>query len=91
MIFHPRPGQRVRIHYARRSASVMPHHGKTGVVRTVAKGPGPRNVAVEIDGAVGVVRIAARGPGPGNVGVEIDGRLVVVPRGNLVAIREAAP
>ena len=66
MIFHPRPEQRVRIHYAKRSASVMPHHGKTGVVRIVAKGPGPRNV-----------------------GVEIDGKVVVVPRGNLVAIEEA--
>jgi len=67
MIFHPRPGQHVRIRYAKRSASVMPHHG-----------------------AVGVVRIVSRGPGPRNVGVEIDGRLVVVPRGNLVAVGEKA-
>ena len=65
MIFHPRAGQRVRIHYARRSASVMPHHGWIGVVRIVSRGPGPRNVGVEIDGAV-----------------------VVVPRGNLVAVGE---
>ena len=65
MIFHPQPGQHVRIHYARRSASSMPHHGRTGVVRIVSKGPGPRNV-----------------------GVEIDGFLVMVPRGNLVAVRE---
>ena len=68
MIFHPRPGQRVRIHYAKRSASIMPHHGKVGVVRLVSSGPGPRNV-----------------------GVEIDGLTVVVPRGNLIAIEEAAP
>ena len=67
MIFHPRPGQHVRIHYAKRSASVMPHHGKTGVVRIVSRGPGPRNI-----------------------GVEIKGHLVVVPRGNLVAVGEKA-
>ena len=65
MIFHPRIGQGVRIHYARRSASTMPHHGMAAVVR-----------------------LASRGPGPRNVGVEIEDRLVVVPRGNLVAMRE---
>jgi len=42
-------------------------------------------------GAAGVVRVVSRGPGPRNTGVELDGRLVVVPRGNLVAIREATP
>ena len=55
MILHPRSGQRVRIHYARRSASVMSHHGAVGVVRTVSRGPGPRNVGVEIDGRFIVV------------------------------------
>jgi len=65
MIFHPRPGQRVRVHYAKRSASVMPHHGAAGVVRIVSRGPGPRNV-----------------------GVEVNGRVVVIPRGNLVAVEE---
>ena len=55
MIFHPRPGQRVRIHYAKRSASIMPYHGKAGVVRIVCSGPGPRNVGVEIDGQTVVV------------------------------------
>ena len=55
MIFHPRPGQRVRIHYAKRSASIMPHHGKVGVVRIVSHGPGPRNVGVEIVGRTLVV------------------------------------
>jgi len=63
VIFHPQPGQHVRIHYNRRSAAAMPHHGRTGVVR-----------------------IAGRGPGPRNVGVEIGGQIVVVPRGNLVAV-----
>ena len=55
MIFHPRIGQRVRVHYAKRGAAVMPYHGRTGVVRIVAAGPGPRNVGVEIDGHVVVV------------------------------------
>jgi len=55
VIFHPRPGQRVRIHYAKRSASVMPHHGMTGVVRSVGRGPGPRNIGVEIDGRTVVI------------------------------------
>ena len=55
MIFHPRIGQRVRIHHAKRPASITPHHGKAGVVRTVSGGPGPRNVGVEIDGNMVVV------------------------------------
>ena len=55
MIFHPRIGQRVRVHYAKRAASIMPHHGKTGAVRIVTDGPGPRNVGVEIDGRLVVV------------------------------------
>ena len=50
MIFHPRGGQDVRVHYARCMAGVMPYHGKAGVVRVVASGPGPRNVGVEIGG-----------------------------------------
>jgi len=67
VIFHPRLGQQVRIHYNRRSAAAMPYHGETGVVR-----------------------IAGRGPRPRNVGVEVDARIVVVPRGNLVAISKRA-
>ena len=65
MIFHPRVGQRVRVHYAKHVATMKPYHGE-----------------------VGVVRVASGGPGPRNVGVEIDARLVVIPRGNLVAIKE---
>ena len=67
MIFHPQPRQHVRIHYAKRSASIMPHHGSLGVVCIVSGGPGPRNV-----------------------GVEIEAMCVVVPRGNLLAVEEAA-
>ena len=55
MIFHPRIGQRVRLHYAKHAASIMPHHGKVGVVRLVGSGPGPRNVGVEVDGRTVVV------------------------------------
>lgn len=55
MIFHPKPGERVRVHYAKAAADRMPFHGRTGVVRIVAKGPGPRNVGVEIDGRIVVI------------------------------------
>ena len=55
MIFHPHIRQRVRVHYTKRMAAVMPHHGRTGVVRIVSRGPGPRNVGVEIDRRVVVV------------------------------------
>ena len=48
MIFHPRFGQRVRIHYAKGTAGIMPYHGKRGVVCTIALGPGPRNAGVMI-------------------------------------------
>ena len=63
MIFQPRPGQRVRVHYNRHLAPMMPYHGQEGVVRIISRGGSPRNV-----------------------GVEIAGRMIVVPRGNLVAI-----
>lgn len=59
----PTVGQRVRVHYAKATAPQMPYHGRTGVVRIVATGRGPRNV-----------------------GVEIDGVIIVIPRGNLVAM-----
>ena len=55
MIFHPRIGQRARVHYAKGLAAMMPYHGKVGVVRIVSRGPGPRNVGVEIDGRLVVV------------------------------------
>ena len=76
MIRQPKPGQRVRIHYATRAkrkglavpAEVMPWHGATGVIVTVPRGR----------------------RGPCNVGVRIDaGEVVVVPRGNLVAVEGA--
>ena len=72
MIFHPRPGQHVRVHYAKRVASTMPHHGAVGIVRVVAHGPGPRNVGVEIDGKLVVIPrgnlVATEKPQPGRLG-----------------------
>ncbi len=55
MIFYPRVGQHVRVHYASKAAPYMPYHGKTGVVRVVVRGRGPRNVGVEIDGRLIVI------------------------------------
>ena len=55
MISHPHIGQRVRMRYAKRTAAVMPFHGRTGIVRIVSRGPGPRNVGVEIDGRLVVI------------------------------------
>ena len=55
MIFHPHVGQIVRLHYAKRVAPAMPYHGSIGVVRIVSRGPGPRNVGVEVDGRLVVV------------------------------------
>ena len=71
MIRQPKPGQRVRIHYATRAkrkglavpAEVMPWHGMAGVIVTAnIRTKGPCNVTVRLDG----------------------GKIVVVPRGNLV-------
>ncbi len=74
MIMHPRPGQTVRVHYAtkpRKGATkllseIMPYHGRLGVVRIVGKGPGPRNIGVEIDGKIIVIPrgnpVGFRGP-----------------------------
>ena len=55
MIFHPRAGNRVCIHYAKRAARVMPHHGMAGVVCVATSGPGPRNVGVQIGNQIIVV------------------------------------
>lgn len=55
MIWHPKVGQRVRLHYAKAMRAVVPDHGKVGIVKYVAIGPGPINVGVEIDGQLSVV------------------------------------
>lgn len=49
MIFHPRRGEHVRIHYAASYAKYMRHDGRRGVVLAVSSGPGPRNARVEFD------------------------------------------
>ena len=47
MIWQPKLGQAVRLHYgpALRAQTCIPH-GRVGVVVCVARGPGPRNVEV---------------------------------------------
>ena len=63
MLANPTTGQRVQIWYATKPkrrggvapAGVMPLHGRYAAVRTVSRGPGPRNHGVEIDGRVVVI------------------------------------
>jgi hypothetical protein len=50
MIVRPRPGSTVQVWYRAGVRDFMPWHGRLGVVRIVAPGPGPRNHGVEIDG-----------------------------------------
>ena len=50
MIWRPRPGQRVRLHYRKAIVAFMPCHGRTGTVRIAGSGPGPINVLVDLDG-----------------------------------------
>lgn len=54
MISHPKPGQRVRIHYNAKLAPLMPHHGRHGTVLFKARGGRARNHAVQIDGGPAV-------------------------------------
>lgn len=49
MIWQPKPGQCVRVHYRPGFARIMPFQGLTGRVLVASRGPGPRNVLVEID------------------------------------------
>jgi hypothetical protein len=52
MIWKPKRGQRVRIHYRASMAPLMPWHGCVGVVVACGggAGKGPVNAAVAIDG-----------------------------------------
>ena len=59
MIWHPHPGQVVRIHYAKRYAASMPLHGKRGFIETVGTGPGPISVRLRL--ASGETVIVPRG------------------------------
>lgn len=49
MIWRPRVGQRVRLHYRRGAAPLMPCHGLAGRVVCAGRGPGPRNALVRLD------------------------------------------
>ena len=49
MIFGPKLGEQVRLHYRCRQ---MPLHGRCGTIVAVRHGPGPRNIGVLIDGTV---------------------------------------
>lgn len=68
-------GERMIFH-PRIEQRVRVHYAKAGAA------------AMPYHGKAGIVRVVSKGPGPRNVGVKIDGRLVVVPRGNLVAVKE---
>jgi hypothetical protein len=52
VIMHPRLGQHVRLHYSAGWRRVVRVHGAEGIVRIVPRGPGPRNVGVEIEGNI---------------------------------------
>jgi len=55
MIWHPYPGQRVRVRYSRRAAAVMPYHDCTGYVLAVGRGPGPINAEVRFENGAAAV------------------------------------
>lgn len=66
MIYAPKPGQRVRLNYARKR---LPHQGREATVRVFnGRARGPRNVLVEFDD--GSWTIVPRG----NVNAEKGGR-----------------
>ena len=46
MIWHPKPGQKVKAHYRKSAKYEMPCHGLIGEVVAVSKGPGPINVKI---------------------------------------------
>ncbi len=50
MIVYPKPGQQVQIWYKKALADWFPLHGKVGTVRVVARGKGPRNHGIVVDG-----------------------------------------
>lgn len=55
MIWHPRPGQRVRLHYRRAAAPLMPRHGLAGRVLCAGPGPGPKNALVRLDDGTRII------------------------------------
>lgn len=55
MFCRPKIDALVKVHYGNKYCAMMPLHGRIGIVRVVATGPGPRNHGVEIDGRIYVV------------------------------------
>lgn len=55
MMANPKPGQLVRVHYAKRYAHTMMLHGKVGRVVVVCKARKCRNHGVDIDGVMWVI------------------------------------
>jgi hypothetical protein len=54
VIYGPRLGETVRIHYNAKVAKRVRHHGGIGPIVAIGRGPGPMNIAVKI-GDEGVV------------------------------------
>ena len=54
MIWQPKKGQHIRVHY-RKSMTWMPYHGKCGVVVRAGHGKGPRNALVALSGRLVVI------------------------------------
>lgn len=55
MMSRPRIGTPCQLWYALARRSIAPFHGLTGVVVAVARGKGPRNHAVKVNGQVLIV------------------------------------
>jgi hypothetical protein len=55
MIFAPRFGESVRIHYNKRVAKSSRWHTAIGRIEIIGKGPGPRNLGVRIGAHLVVV------------------------------------
>ena len=55
MIWHPRSGQPVVLHYAKRVCALFPYHGSRGVVIAVSRGPGPINALIQLQSGPQVV------------------------------------
>lgn len=72
MIWHPKKGQSVKVHYRKSLQSAMPCQGIRGEVVEVAPGPGPINVLIKVE----------LWAGTGQYFYE------VIPRGNLVARKD---
>lgn len=76
MIWHPQPGQRVRLVYAAKRSVWPTLNGRCGTIERAGKGPGPVNALVRLDEA-------------DRIWAGAENRLVV-PRGNLRLLAQRA-